>query len=122
MGMFEEPHYKTCKRFNIIGNSHFLTFSCFQRQPFLCKDRTRQWLANTIIAARRDFHFRIIAYVFMPEHVHLLLHPKRPVYDISEILNAIKTPVARTAKKFINESARDFLPHMLDRQSNGKET
>ncbi|HEY4328893.1 MAG TPA: transposase [Phycisphaerae bacterium] len=118
--MEEEDHYKTCKRYNVSGHSHFLTFSCFKRQPFLSKDRTCQWLAKTIISARRDFNFRVIAYVFMPEHVHLLLYPNDKIYNISDILSAIKTPVTRAAKKFVTESARDFLPRMLDVQPSGE--
>jgi len=30
---------KTCKRHNVPGHAHFLTFSCFQRRPFLGRDR-----------------------------------------------------------------------------------
>ena len=118
--MLEERHYKTCKRYNTPGDSHFLTFSCFRRRPFLCKDRSCQWLANALIVARHEYDFRIIAYVFMPEHVHLLIHPNRRLYDISDILAAVKMPVARAARKFITESARDFLPYMQDRQPGGK--
>ena len=34
---------KRCKRYNIPGEAHELTFSCFQRLPLLSKDRTRHW-------------------------------------------------------------------------------
>ena len=115
------PRYKTVKRYNTPGHSHFLTFSCFRRQPFLSKDRTRQWLAGTIIAARSEFNFRIIAWVFMPEHVHLLINPRQRPYSISDILSANKTPVTRAAKRYITASAPDFLPKMLDRQPNGRQ-
>jgi len=32
---------KRCRRLNEPGHAHALTFSCFRRQPFLSKDRSR---------------------------------------------------------------------------------
>jgi len=43
-------------------------------------------LADAIDAARREHD--VWAYVFMPEHVHILLWPRRPEYDIAAILKA----------------------------------
>jgi putative transposase len=37
------------------------------------------------------------AYVFMPEHVHLVIYPNRSQYDISAILSSSKVPVANRA-------------------------
>lgn len=41
--------------------------------------------------------FALWAYVFKPEHVHLLIWPRQPVYDMRTILKEIKGPVGRTA-------------------------
>jgi putative transposase len=113
------PTRKHCERHNTPGHSHYLTFSCFRRQPFLSKDRSRQWLADAILRAQKLHHFRLLAYVFMPEHVHLLIRPTEVEYDISDILTSIKVPVARKARRYVLENAPDFLPHMLDVQHNG---
>ena len=106
------PPRKRCKRYNTPSHSHFLTFSCFKRQPFLSKDRTRQWLTDAILAARQKHSFRLIAYVFMPEHAHLLIRPAHAEYDISTILHSIKLPVSRKARQFILKEAPDFLDRM----------
>ena len=37
------PSYKTCHRYNLPSHARYLTFSCYRRQPFLLKDRPRQW-------------------------------------------------------------------------------
>jgi putative transposase len=113
------PHRKTCKRYNTPGHGHALTFSCFRRQPFLSKDRSRQWLVDAIDRARDKLHFHIWAYVIMPEHAHVLVWPTRPEYDISEILNSIKQSVAKRALIFVRRHASEFLPQMEDRQPNG---
>jgi putative transposase len=113
------PHRKTCKRHNNPGDAHALTFSCFQRQPFLSKDRSRQWLIEAIDRARDKLHFHVWAYVIMPEHAHLLVWPTEAVYDNSDVLNSIKQSVAKRALLFVQKHAPEFLPRMEDRQPNG---
>ena len=49
--------------------------------------------------------FDIWAYVIMPEHCHVLIFPRLPKYDISPILFAIKVPVTRKAKLFLQKNA-----------------
>lgn len=66
---------KQCRRYNEPGHAHALTFSCFQRRPFLARDRTRQWMLEAIDQARTKHGFHLWAYVLIPEHVHLLLGP-----------------------------------------------
>ena len=60
------------KRFQQTRQFHFITFSCYKRQPFLhtaaAKDTVQQILEQT----RKQQDLRIAAYVLMPEHVHIL--------------------------------------------------
>src|SRR5438067_9143059 len=112
-------HRKTCKRYNDVGHAHSLTFSCFHRQAFLSKDRSRQWLTEAVGRARERHHFRVWAYVVMPEHAHLLLWPTEGQYDISDILNSIKQSVAKRALLWVRREAAWFLSRMEDRQPNG---
>src|SRR5690349_16320451 len=99
---------KKCRRINDPGHAHALTFSCFQRRPFLSKDRSRQWLVDSIAAARRKHGFHVWAYVIMPEHVHLLIWPIAAVYNVSSILTSIKHPVSRAAVAFVKREAPAF--------------
>jgi putative transposase len=112
-------HRKTCKRYNDPGNAHALTFSCFKRQPFLSKDRSRNWLIEAIDRARLKHSFHVWAYVIMPEHAHLLIWPTEREYEISEVLNSIKQSVAKRALIYVRRTAPSFLPRMEDRQPNG---
>src|SRR4051812_1984620 len=80
----DPPHRKRCKRYNTPGQAHYLTFSCFHRQAFLSRDRSRQWLIDAIILSRAKHEFDLWAYVIMPEHAHLLVFPRRAAYDISD--------------------------------------
>ncbi len=111
---------KKCRRFNDAGHAHFLTFSCFRRQPFLGKDRSRHWMNDAIEIGRKRHQFHLWAYVIMPEHVHLLIWPTTPVYSISSVLKTIKLSVARKAITYVKQNAVSYLPKMEDRQPNGK--
>jgi putative transposase len=77
-------------------------------------------LADAIDLARGKHEFDLWAYVFMPEHVHLLICPRLPRYDISKILATIKLSVNRKAVNYLNSERPDFLEHLLDAQPNGK--
>ena len=68
---------------NEPGDAHELTFTCFRSYPFLSAERTCQWLAEEVNEARRALDFQLWAYVFMPEHVHLLVYPNRPFYEMA---------------------------------------
>jgi putative transposase len=110
---------KTCRRYNDPGQAHSLTFSCFGRQPFLTTDRTRHWLVEAIQAAQAKHGFDLWAYVFMPEHVHLLVCPRQESYDISKFLATIKLPVTRKALAHVRQHTPTFLKQMADEQPNG---
>jgi putative transposase len=84
----------------------------------LSKDRTCQWLANSIDNARDAFDFDLWAYVFMPEHVHLIVHPSRVVYEIEDIRQAIKEPCARDAVAWLVANAPEWLPRISVNKKN----
>ncbi len=61
------------KRFHESGQTHFLTFSCYQRRPFLNPSESRLTFESALERVRRSFGLRVYGYVVMPEHVHLLV-------------------------------------------------
>ncbi len=113
-----EIRRKRCQRFDIYGQAHCLTFSCFQRRPFLTRERCCDWLALAIQEGRQKGLYDLWAYVFMPEHVHLVLLP-RPGIRISRILTAVKSSVSKRALLWVRSNAPQFLQSMADIQPNG---
>ena len=76
------------------GDLHFVTFSCYCRQPLLDAPEARDRFAYILDQARQHFGFRLVGYVVMPEHVHLLMsEPKNG--DPSKVLQALKQRVSR---------------------------
>ncbi len=95
---------KKCKRYNLACHAHELTFSCYRNRNFMSKERVCHWLVESIEQTRVKLDFALWAYVFMPNHVHLLIYPRQKEYSISQILKCIKQPVARKAVAWLKQN------------------
>ena len=104
------------RTFNEPGHAHELTFSCYRRYEFLRAERTCLWLAEAIREAREALEFDLWAYVFMPEHVHMIVRPRRVRYEVASILKGIKEPVGRRASAFLERHAPEWLSRVTQRR------
>src|SRR5271165_1327180 len=110
----DSPHIETChpspsvvireqypppmpwglKRYQNVGTLHFITFSCYRRQPLLMKHGAAQMFEQALEEARVKYGFFVFGYVVMPEHVHLLVsEPERGT--LATAIKALKQSVAR---------------------------
>ena len=105
---------------NTPFHAHELTFSCYRRFPFLKVERTCQWLASAIEAARAKRSFGLWAFVFMPDHVHLIIRPQQAEYSMPKIMASIKLPVARRAIHYLEEKNSPWLARIT--RQRGKHT
>jgi putative transposase len=104
---------KTKVSYDIPGHAHFVTFSCFGELPLLSRDRSRNWVIDALAEMRKLHNVALWAYVLMPEHVHLLLRPRNPIYKMADILAATKRPVSANAKSFlIDRNATSWLDRL----------
>ena len=110
---------KRNKKYNIEGHAHFLTFSCYRRLPLLTNDLWRKWLAEAVRRTCDQYRVAVWAYVFMPEHVHLLLKPRLAQYDLARIEQVMKLSVARRVLNSLLER-RSSLLDQLRVQSGGR--
>ena len=56
------------------GHLHFITFSCARRRPLLGTAEARNCFVRILDEVRVRYASRLIGYVVMPEHVHLLVN------------------------------------------------
>lgn len=96
--MSKPVKFKRRKTWNEFGHSHYLTFSTFHRKPYLQDDRICKLLAKRFNESAVEQNFAILAYVFMPDHVHILIHPMDEVYDMSAILHSLKKGPSKAAR------------------------
>ena len=66
------PH--NLKRITGRGDLHFITFTCYQRRQLLASARSKNIAVQILGQVRAKLQFKLIGYVFMPDHVHLLIN------------------------------------------------
>ena len=115
-------HRKHVKHYHEPGDCHELTFSCYRRLPLLTNDESRRMLAVSVDRAIERHEFRLAAFVFMPEHVHLLVYPAGSMADISALLKAIKRPYSYRIKQLLQENESPLLQKLTIRERPGKMT
>jgi len=85
-------------RLHHSGQAHFLTFSCYRRQPLLAQMHMENAFLHALELVRRRYRFYVFGYVAMPEHVHLLL--SEPAGEtLAKIMQVLKTRVSVQARK-----------------------
>jgi len=96
------------------GDLHFITCSCYQRQPRLGTASRRDLFLTVLERVRRRYRFVVIGYVVMPEHFHLLICEPR-VGNPSTVMQALKLGFARRvlgelARAQVSKGARPGAP------------
>jgi len=69
-------------------------------------------LSEAIDRAVRRHGFELGAFVYMPEHVHLLVHARGPDYDIAKLLYAIKKPCSERIKRHLQQTDSRMLEQL----------
>lgn len=113
--------FKTIKHYHEPGDLHELTFSCYRQMKLLTNDAWLRYLARSIDEAGEQFRFQLVAFVFMPEHVHLLVHPLDREPAIDDYLAAVKRPVSADVKRDLHRSRSPLLKRLTIRERPGKE-
>src|SRR5208283_2041082 len=81
------------KRYYGCGHLHFITFSCYQRRPLLEMPNARDFFVGSLGTIRTRYKFKLVGYVVMPEHVHLLVSEPTSG-NLSVVLKALKHRVS----------------------------
>ena len=85
------------KRFQQTKQLHFITFSCYKRQPFLTSKTAKDIVQQILEETRQQQNLRIAAYVLMPEHVHLLTNEPK-TNTLAVFLQILKQRTSRELK------------------------
>ena len=105
-------HRRQIKHYHEPGDLHELTFSCHHSLPLLSNDASLALLAQAVDRALVAKEFALVAFVFMPEHVHLLVYPRKGTAkpaDVEALLGAIKRPHSYRIKQILCSSQSPLL-------------
>jgi putative transposase len=85
------------QRFQQTQQLHFITFSCYKRQPFLHPKEAKDTVQQILEQTRKQQGLRIAAYVIMPEHIHLLTNEPATT-TLATFLQIFKQQASRELK------------------------
>ena len=111
-----QSHRKKIKHYDLPGHVHELTFSCYKRLPLLVEDTWRHQFCLSIDRAIENHQYQLFAYVIMPEHVHLIVHPQPESSPISGLLRAMKRPFSYRIKQQLETSNLQLLKKLTIQQ------
>lgn len=112
--------HKRIKHFHEPGHLHEFTFSCYRRLPLLSDSSLLEPLARSIDAAGEAEHFELVAFVLMPDHVHLLSYPREASADFGRYLARIKQPFSKLVKERWTAQGSPLLESLMIRERPGK--
>lgn len=115
-------HRKRVRHYHDPGHAHELTFSCYHQQPLLTNHQWRGMLSDAIDRAAARHGYRLTAFVYMPEHVHLLVFPVSGASTIDALLRAIKRPYSYRIKRLLMDAESSLLQRLTIRQRPGVDT
>jgi putative transposase len=96
------------KRYYGKADLHFITFSCYRRLPLLKTARARDLFVEELGRVRDEMGFRLVGYVVMPEHVHLLISEPNQGTP-SRALHKLKLQVSRKMRKRSEDASAEQL-------------
>ncbi len=111
---------KKVKHHNEAHQAHELTFSCHKRLPLLSERRACIWFIEALCSARQKTDYSILAFVIMPNHVHVIVNPNGPKCEISLFLKSVKQSVSRKAARWLEENDPVQYRRLLVGQVRGK--
>jgi len=115
-----DSHRKQVRHYHEPGDFHELTFSCYRRMPLLTNDDWRRRLSRCAQDACEEMSFQLAAFVYMPEHVHLLVYPTTPEPDIGRYLARVKQPFSKQVKGLLMQSEAPLIKRLTVRERPGK--
>lgn len=98
-----------------------MTFSYFRRKPLLTNDGWRGLLSTSLNLACAEETFQLAAFVFMPEHVHLLVLPRNTNARIGRLLARTKQPVSKQVREMLEDVHSPLLEQLTVQERPGKQ-
>lgn len=84
------------------GDLHFITFGCYRRRRLFETALARDQFVHILAEARQRYQFRLVGYVVMPDHVHLLVSEPGKGTP-STVVQVLKQRVSRALRAKAND-------------------
>ena len=79
------------KKHNIKNHVHFITINTYKKTRLFSKENLCQIIINNLNFYRSKFNFKLLGYVIMPWHLHLLIQLSEKHNDLSKVMQDFKS-------------------------------
>jgi putative transposase len=119
----DQPHRKTVEHQEAWRRSRMLTFSCYKRRELMLEESRREVVAQALTRALVNHGWLMTAFVFMPEHVHILGLPwQESAGGADDLLFAIKRPSSFRIKQSLRRAGDPLADELTILERPGKTT
>jgi putative transposase len=105
------------KRFYVTDSLYFITSVVENHEPVFTNENCVRPLLRALNEYAKKCHVQIIAFVVLPDHLHLLICPKSQNRTISAFMKSVKGRSAIEINKVIGRKGRlwqhQFLDHII---------
>ncbi|MGB7291225.1 MAG: transposase [Thermodesulfobacteriota bacterium] len=109
------------KRFYVTGLLYFITSVVENREPISINENCVQILLRVLSQYAKNYYIEIIAFVVLPDHLHLLISPKSQNHTISDFMKSVKGKTAIEINRALRRKGRLWQHQFLDHIVRSKE-
>ena len=100
------------KHYDKLGTVRFITFSCYRRLNLFVNDQSKNIFLKHLKQTCIKYEIKILGYVVMLNHVHLVLHPEDTV-SIGRVIGELKSLSAREILLHYRQQNNTLLKQMI---------
>ncbi len=94
-------------------STYFITFTCSEWIPLIGITNTDDMVYKWWAVLKKDYEADVVAYVIMPNHLHVTLHFHKEGFDLNKIVSNGKRFIAYEIIKRVEEKGNLKLLHQL---------
>lgn len=103
------------KHYDNLGTARFLTFSCHRRQKLFNDEKVNAIFIRNLDRIRKKYDFKLLGYVLMPNHVHLVIYPRESL-KIGKVIGELKSLSARDILRYYKNIGNSVLKELVVRR------
>ncbi len=101
--VLEKNKMTKLRHYDNLGTARFITILCHKRYNLLNDDTAKDIFLNHLNKIRTKYGLKLLAYVIMPNHVHLVIYPETN-QKIGKIIGELKSTSAREILNYFKDN------------------
>jgi putative transposase len=99
------------KHYDHDGRARFITFCTHRKIPLLTNNKFREIIIDSIKEARINHDFKLLGYVIMPEHIHIVLLPAIQV-KVGPLIGDIKKSSSKKIHRLLQDGGSNMIKRL----------